>query len=464
VLEPELHVLTGGRAGVVHRLTRDTDTVTLGRHPRSDLRFDADADLAVSAVHAAITRDGERWYVQDLGSTNGTLLDGTPVERAMPLEPGARIALGGDGPVVEFRVSGRTAALGSHGEAGAAAGLDRRGPADPGRSAVGRRPLVVPAAAAAVVLLLAVALAAVLILAGRRERAEWAAERDRMRASIDSALHAGEVAVQSLEGQLSALALALQASQEQVRRTGEALERARRRGDTGQVQQLERELDAATGTLQRQNSAALLDFRSIQARNRRAIALVYVESASGEVSTGTAFAVRPDATLITNRHVVLGSDPSRPPRRVAVQFSDSDQVWPARLVGAFQNADLAVIKVDNIAGSVPVVQGLNLRPDSLAAGAPVVLIGFPHGGDGGTPNGASQLARPVVGSGAITRVTASRLELEGYGASGASGSPVFDANGDVVGVLFGGRAAAAGGQTVYAVPAPVAARLLASIP
>jgi len=44
------------------------------------------------------------------------------------------------------------------------------------------------------------------------------------------------------------------------------------------------------------------------------------------------------------------------------------------------------------------------------------------------------------------------LQLDSFSAHGASGSPVFDAEGNVVGVIYGG-ARESGGRIVYAVPA-----------
>jgi hypothetical protein len=54
------------------------------------------------------------------------------------------------------------------------------------------------------------------------------------------------------------------------------------------------------------------------------------------------------------------------------------------------------------------------------------------------------------------------LEVEGYGAAGASGSPIFNASGQVVGIVFGGRQTAAG-HTVLAVPVREATSLLATL-
>ena len=44
------------------------------------------------------------------------------------------------------------------------------------------------------------------------------------------------------------------------------------------------------------------------------------------------------------------------------------------------------------------------------------------------------------------------LQMDSWSGHGASGSPVFDSAGDVVGVIYGG-ARESGGRIVYAVPA-----------
>lgn len=67
--------------------------VTIGRGADNDVVL---ADASVSKAHAALERDGERFVLQDLGSTNGVFLDG---ERALSggpvvVTPGAAIGIG----------------------------------------------------------------------------------------------------------------------------------------------------------------------------------------------------------------------------------------------------------------------------------------------------------------------------------------------------------------------------------
>lgn len=49
---------------------------------------------SVSAVHARVTRDDLGWYVEDLGSRNGTAVDGVTAAPRIHLRPGAQLRLG----------------------------------------------------------------------------------------------------------------------------------------------------------------------------------------------------------------------------------------------------------------------------------------------------------------------------------------------------------------------------------
>jgi hypothetical protein len=51
-------------------------------------------DQFVSAEHAILTFRGRAWYVEDLGSTNGTYVNGSPVEGVTPLGFGDVIQVG----------------------------------------------------------------------------------------------------------------------------------------------------------------------------------------------------------------------------------------------------------------------------------------------------------------------------------------------------------------------------------
>jgi pSer/pThr/pTyr-binding forkhead associated (FHA) protein len=52
------------------------------------------ADTFVSQVHARVFRQGDGYWVEDLGSTNGTLVNGRRVVGAVPVRRGDRVQVG----------------------------------------------------------------------------------------------------------------------------------------------------------------------------------------------------------------------------------------------------------------------------------------------------------------------------------------------------------------------------------
>lgn len=457
-MEITLSILSGARAG--EKLVFAQPTVRVGRHAEVDLRFDPTNDLAVSTHHAVLFFQNGSWFVRDLGSRNGTRVNDHPVSDAHRLQDGDRITFGHAGPAVKVTVEPPAA------ETVVIPAADR-GPStlDRMRIELGRRTRRYRTAL--VVLLVAtVAVVATLLVSGDREREAWDQERLAMEVELDSIRISRDLAVLSLEQQLGDLTASLTVSEERIADLSAAIAAAETAGaDPVEVEDLRRELQEASDGLRNQRAAAALDFAAIQQRNRHAVARIYVETGDGEIVTATAFAVRPDATLITSRHVLNDADGRVRPRRIAIQFADSRQIWPARLL-ALSEADLAIVKVDNILGDVPTVQGLNLRPDTIAPGAPVAMLGFPGvappQAEAGEDEGAGP-ARPLLSAGIIRDTNDSQVQVRGYGSVGASGSPIFDSKGEVVGVVFGGRAEA-DGHLVFGIPAPAATRLIESLP
>jgi serine protease Do len=80
----------------------DKARIAIGRAPDNDLRF-SDGQRRVSSHHAAIVRRGEGFLLQDLGSTNGTMINGRRVITS-ELNHDDMIEFGAGGPLLRFAI------------------------------------------------------------------------------------------------------------------------------------------------------------------------------------------------------------------------------------------------------------------------------------------------------------------------------------------------------------------------
>jgi hypothetical protein len=64
---------------------------TLGRDVNNSIVVD---DPFASGEHASLTFRGRSWYVEDLGSTNGTYVNGIPIDEVAPVGYGDEIQVG----------------------------------------------------------------------------------------------------------------------------------------------------------------------------------------------------------------------------------------------------------------------------------------------------------------------------------------------------------------------------------
>ena len=83
-----LVVLNGQQRGVERVI--DADLFRIGKSPDNDLVL---SDDTVSRSHCEILRDQRGFLVRDLGSTNGTLLEGAEIREAY-LSPGSTLSVG----------------------------------------------------------------------------------------------------------------------------------------------------------------------------------------------------------------------------------------------------------------------------------------------------------------------------------------------------------------------------------
>src|SRR5439155_519236 len=336
--------------------------IGVGRHPLSDVRFDAERDLDVSSRHAAILRHGEGFVVRDLGSKNGTFLNGRQITGDdAPLNDGDIIGFGPTGPSVEFHI------VGSGDEA-----IPEAARASAERMAAGRAPF------------------------------QAVSPAPPLPARASSALRiAQEVARQT----------------RQLRQTTKLL--------IG----LLLVAGAWLGWTQWQATRDARDVANLQAR---------ADSLNREAQR-----------LLSRFQTELQS------LRDALRQS---QVEVSRLKGALgfagasAEADIGVVRID-IRGGTPRVLGFAADPRGLQRGDPVAIIGYPLGED--LPmerQGQSAIADPTLTVGTVSKVLSNVVQVDGYGAPGSSGSPIFDREGRVVAVLYGGERESQG-KIIYAVPA-----------
>ncbi len=88
---PEGIALQVERPGAAPEVIQVKDSCVLGRGQACTIVFD---DATVSKLHARLNVDGARAVIEDLDSTNGTLLNGRRLSGPAALQRGDRIGLG----------------------------------------------------------------------------------------------------------------------------------------------------------------------------------------------------------------------------------------------------------------------------------------------------------------------------------------------------------------------------------
>lgn len=148
----------------------------------------------------------------------------------------------------------------------------------------------------------------------------------------------------------------------------------------------------------------------------RTVMLVRSVGCAGSVATGSAFVVATDRgpELVTNAHVVADS------RTVGVRTLDGGTDLRVTAVRLSDAADVAVLEVSVPADLPPALT----VGDAPLGGDPARLIGFPA-------------ATPFTTAGTVAAATPRQLVLDLQVDPGASGSPVVDLDGRVLGQVYG---------------------------
>jgi pSer/pThr/pTyr-binding forkhead associated (FHA) protein len=87
---PSTLVVKGGSDGKP-RTVRLSASMTIGRAPECELRVE---DTYASQQHARLFAKNNSWFVEDLGSTNGTFVNDQKLAAPAMLQPGDKVRVG----------------------------------------------------------------------------------------------------------------------------------------------------------------------------------------------------------------------------------------------------------------------------------------------------------------------------------------------------------------------------------
>jgi curli biogenesis system outer membrane secretion channel CsgG/SH3-like domain-containing protein len=87
------------RSSAGHRREQfDLPLITIGRDPSNDINFPPDDDRVVSAFHAKLADEDGAIVIEDIGSRNGTYVNGQKILGRTIVEPSSEVMLGLNGP------------------------------------------------------------------------------------------------------------------------------------------------------------------------------------------------------------------------------------------------------------------------------------------------------------------------------------------------------------------------------
>ena len=141
-------------------------------------------------------------------------------------------------------------------------------------------------------------------------------------------------------------------------------------------------------------------------------------------SLGSGFVIHPDGYIVTNHHVVDKAS------KIIVSFRDEKKTFEAKLIGSDPKTDLALIKVEHPRKLVAAPIG---NSDELKAGDWVIAIGNPFRLGHTATVGIVSAKHRRIPSGSAYNYT-NFIQTDASINPGNSGGPLFNANGEVIGV------------------------------
>ena len=163
-------------------------------------------------------------------------------------------------------------------------------------------------------------------------------------------------------------------------------------------------------------AAQQLSPQQIAAQTRPAVVLVTALRGGEQVGQGSGFVLTPDGYLVTNRHVVEGSDQLR------VRLSTGEIYDRVFFVSGDDRRDIVVLRIP-AAGLKPLPVGSD---EDAVVGDHVYVMGNPMGLDGTFSDGLISAKRTVEG--------VNLIQISAPISPGSSGGPVLNGAGEVIGI------------------------------
>ncbi|HXH34098.1 MAG TPA: trypsin-like peptidase domain-containing protein [Plantibacter sp.] len=194
--------------------------------------------------------------------------------------------------------------------------------------------------------------------------------------------------------------------------------------------------------------AAVADTRDATAAESVGVVDIDTELAyQGAAAAGTGMVLTSDGQVLTNNHVVAGAT------SITVTVVSTGQQYTARVIGTDAADDVALLQLDGASG----LDTVTIDDDGVAVGDAVTGVGN-AGGTGGTPSAAEGTVTALDQDITVQDETTGEgkqltglLQTDADIQSGDSGGPLYDAEGEVVGI---DTAASSGGTDIdgFAIP------------
>ena len=416
--------------------------ILIGRASTCTIPLRTVADTLVSKRHAVVAFDaGGAATIADLDSKNGTFVNGQAVRGPSALKAGDRIMLGWHGPLFEVRALGAASVPEGQGAeyhpelqpAKTLTGMvqvasEQAGPGRFLRSLLRQMARESSAAFRVGAVALIAALSVGILLAYRAGSRENAAARARL-TSAERAFTAQ-----------------LRSASEGQRRADSDIARLRRDLAAAERATVSRSVVDSLQTLLRQAerraAGSSADFSRVAADNQGAVGLVVARYQTDSVM-GSGFVITRSGYLLTNGHVV--DDPNRGrPRGIDVVMADTRTPLAADVVAVsdIPDQDVAVLKIRGYQGTA--VRAIDWQGRNVRQGEPAALIGFPRGTL--LALDAAGFVRTTMFAGIIAKATGDWIQFAGSTDAGSSGSPLFNAAGEVIAMHYGAYAPPEPGQ------------------